>query len=135
MRETSSAEEKSHVLLATFERPPGAAGDNVNSAVIITAESLSQYPGLDQAVDYFDVLDEVTSGNGFKVLNPPYEFPVGTKKLARGDYIKRVADNVTMYQAALVLLERGYVVLFTFIAGSEDELESLVMDLKLGNLK
>jgi hypothetical protein len=133
MRETSSGDEKSHVLLATFERPPGAAGDSVNSAVIITAESLSEYPGLDQAVDYFDVVDEVTSSNGFKVLNPPYEFPVGTKKLARGDYSKKVADDVTMYQASLVLLEKGYVVLFTFIAGSEDELESLVMDLKVGN--
>jgi len=38
-----------------------------------------------------------------------------------------------MYQACLVMLERGYVVLFTFIAGSEDELESLIMELKLGS--
>lgn len=133
MSHASSKTADSRILLAVFERPPEAAGDNVNSAVIITAESLSEYPGLDQAVDYFDVLDEITSSKGFKVLNPPYEFPIGTKKLARGDYRKEISDDVTMYQACLVMLERGYVVLFTFIAGSEDELESLIMDLKLGS--
>ena len=132
MSDATSKTAGSHALLAVFERPPEAAGDNVNSAVIITAESLSEYPGLDQAVDYFDVLDEITSSKGFKVLNPPYEFPIGTKKLARGDYSKKLSDDVTMYQACLVTLERGYVVLFTFIAGSEDELESLIMELKLG---
>jgi hypothetical protein len=132
MSDPTSKTAGSRALLAVFERPPEAAGDNVNSAVIITAESLSEYPGLDQAVDYFDVLDEITSSKGLKVLNPPYEFPVGTKKLARGDYSKKLSDDVTMYQACLVMLERGYVVLFTFIAGSEDELESLIMELKLG---
>ena len=123
---------KAFVLLAAFERPPEATGDSVNSAVVITAESVSEYPGLDQAVDYFDVVDEATSSKGFKVLNPPYEFPVGTKKLARGDYSRKLGDDLTMYQGSLVTLEQGYVISFTFIAGSEDELESLIMDLKLG---
>ena len=133
MRDTKPSEpEKSYLLLATFERPPEATGDSVNSALVITAESLSQYPGMDQAVDYFDVVDEAASSKGFKVLNPPYEFPVGTKKLARGDYSKKIADDVTMYQGSLVMLQKGYVISFTFIAGSEDELESLIMDLKLG---
>jgi hypothetical protein len=130
MRRTSSDEDKSFVLLAAFERPPEATGDSVNSAVVVTAESLSSYPDLDRAVDYFDVLDEITSGKGFKVLNPPYEFPVGPKKLARGDYVKQVAEGVDMYQASLVLIEKGYVLSFTFIADSEDELESLIMDLE-----
>jgi hypothetical protein len=134
MREGNASQpEKSYVLLATFERPPEATGDSVNSAVIITAESLSEYPGMDQAVDYFDVVDEAATSKGFKVLNPPYEFPIGTKKLARGDYSKKIADDVTMYQGSLVMLQKGYVVSFTFIAGSEDELESLIMDLKLSS--
>jgi hypothetical protein len=134
MREASASQpDKSFVLLAAFERPPEAVGEAVNSAVVITAESLSEYPGLDQAVDYFDVVDEATSSKGFKVLNPPYEFPVGTKKLARGDYSKKLADDVTMYQGSLVMLQKGYVISFTFIAGSEDELESLIMDLKLSS--
>jgi hypothetical protein len=133
MREGNASQpEKSHLLLATFERPPDATGDSVNSAVIITAESLSEYPGMDQAVDYFDIVDDAAGSKGFKVLNPPYEFPIGTKKLARGDYSKKIADDVTMYQGSLVMLQKGYVVSFTFIAGSEDELESLIMDLKLG---
>ena len=128
---SASQPEKSFVLLAAFERPPEAVGDAVNSAVVITAESLSGYPGLDQAVDYFDVIDEATSSKGFKVLNPPYEFPVGTKKLARGDYSKKLTDDLTMYQGSLVMLQKGYVISFTFIAGNEDELESLIMDLHL----
>ena len=132
MADNSAAKNKSYLLLATFERPPEATGDSVNSALVITAESLSEYPGMDQAVDYFDVVDEAATSKGFKVLNPPYEFPVGTKKLARGDYSKLLGNSLPMYQGSLVMLERGYVVSFTFIAGSEDELESLIMDLKLG---
>jgi hypothetical protein len=135
MRDSSSPEpEKSYLLFATFERPPEATGDSVNSALVITAESLSEYPGMDQAVDYFDVVDEAATSKGFRVLNRPYEFPIGTKKLARGDYSKKIADDVTMYQGSLVMLQKGFVVSFTFIAGSEDELESLIMDLKLGTL-
>jgi hypothetical protein len=132
MRSTPTQEEHSYVLLAAFERPPQAAGDSVNSAVVITAESLAEYPGLERAVDYFDIVDAIATDKGLKVLNPPYEFPVGTKKLARGDYSKKITDETTMYQGSLVLLSHGYAVLFTFIAGSEDELESLIMDLKLG---
>jgi hypothetical protein len=133
MREGNASQpEKSFVLLATFERPPEATGDSVNSAVIITAENLSGYPGMDQAIDYFDELDQIATSKGVKVLNPPYEFPVGTKKLARGDYSRKIADDVTMYQGSLVMLQKDYVVSFNFIAGSEDELESLIMDLKLG---
>lgn len=130
MRQTSTEKDKSLVLLAAFERPPEAMGESVNSAVVVTAESVSAYPDLDRAVDYFDVLDEITSSKGFKVLNPPYEFPVGQKKLARGDYVKRVAEGVDMYQASLVLIEQGFVLSFTFIADSEDELESLIMELQ-----
>ena len=134
MREGNALQpKKSYVLLAAFERPPEATGDSVNSAVVITAESLSEYPGMDQAIDYFDELDQVATSKGFKVLNPPYEFPVGAKKLARGDYSKKIADDLMMYQGSLVMLQKGYVISFTYIAGSEDELESLIMDLKLGS--
>jgi hypothetical protein len=129
MRATPESD-KALVLLAAFERPPEATGDSVNSAVIITAESLLEYPGLDRAVDYFDVLDEITRNKGFKVLNEPYEFPIGSKMLARGDYVKQISQDVSMYQGSLVLLEKGHVVSFTFLAGSEDELESLIMDLR-----
>jgi hypothetical protein len=131
MRSTPQ-EENSYLLLAAFERPPQAASDSVNSAIVITAESLAEYPGLERAVDYFDIVDEIATNKGLKVLNPPYQFPVGTKKLARGDYSKKITDETTMYQGCLVMLSHGYAVLFTFIAGSEDELESLIMDLKLG---
>ena len=50
MREGNASQpEKSYVLLAIFERPPEATGDSVNSAAVITAENLSEYPGMDQA--------------------------------------------------------------------------------------
>src|SRR5581483_984672 len=109
MRETSSNNEKSLLLLVAFERLPEVMGESVNSAVVVTAESLSSYPDLDRAVDYFDVLDEVTSGKDFKILNPPYEFPVRPKKLAQNDYIKPIRNDVTMYQRSLMLLEKGFV--------------------------
>jgi hypothetical protein len=35
-----------------------------------------------------------------------------------------------MYQASLVMIAKGYIVSFTFIADSEDELEAMIMDLR-----
>src|SRR5207253_11289040 len=59
-----SSGSKSLVLLSAFERPPEAAGDTVNSAVLIAAESVSSYPGLKAAEDYFRPLTEVATSRG-----------------------------------------------------------------------
>jgi hypothetical protein len=119
------------VLLAVFERPPEATGATVNSAVIIAAESVKSYPGLKAAVDYFVPLEEITKAKGFKVVNEPYEFPVGVRKLAREDFSKELG-KLTMQQASLVILQKGYVVSFTFIGGSEDEVTELLAGLSFG---
>jgi hypothetical protein len=119
---------QSRVLLAVFERPPEAVGTTINSAVVITAESASTYHGLKTAADYFGPIDEITTAKGFKVVNGPYEFSVGAKKLVRADYSKQ-RDTLTMQQSTLVMLHRDYVVSFTFIAGSDDEMDELIENL------
>jgi hypothetical protein len=116
---------KAQVLLGVFERPPEATGETVNSTVVIAAESISSYPGLKTAADYFGPLEEVVTAKGFKVVNEPYEFPVGAKQLARADFSKELG-KLTMRQASLVMLQKGYVVSFTFIGGSEDEVDELL---------
>jgi len=116
---------KPQLLLAVFERPPEVTGDTVNSAVIITAEKAASYPGLKTALDYMGPLTELTTGKGFKVTQGPYEFPVGSRKLVRGDFAKDLG-KLTMYQSSLVMLHKGSVVSFTFIGGSEDEVEELI---------
>jgi hypothetical protein len=122
---------KSQLLLAVFERPPAVTGDTVNSAVIITAEKAASYPGLKTALDYMGPLTELTTGKGFKVTEEPYEFPVGSRKLVRGDFAKDLG-KVTMFQSSLVMLHRGSVVSFRCIGGSEDEVEELVEKLGFG---
>lgn len=122
---------KSLVLLAAFERPPQAAGGTVNSAVVIAAERVSSYPGLKTAADYFGPLTELTAGKGFTVVNAPYQFPVGTKQLVRSDFSKALV-KLTMQQASLVALRKGYILSFTFIGGSEDEVEQLIENLSFG---
>jgi hypothetical protein len=119
---------QAEVLLAVFERPPEASGETVNSAVVIAAESAKSYPGLKTAVDYFTPLEEVTKAKGFKVANEPYEFSVGTKRLAREDFSKELG-KLTMQQASLVMVQKGYVICVTFIAGSEDDVEELIAGL------
>src|SRR5437868_10084836 len=116
---------KSMVLLAMFERPPEAAGDTVNSAVVIAAESVALYPGLKTATDYFAPLTELTTSKGFKVVNEPYEYSLGTKPLVRGDFSKEVG-KLTMYQASLVAPQKGYILSFSFVAGSSEEVDQLV---------
>jgi len=134
MRDDSADSGKSRVLLAAFERPPEATGNTVNSAVIIAAESVSSYPGLKTAAQYFGPLAELTTAKGFKVVNEPYEFPVDSKPIVREDFSKPMAA-LTMYQSSLALLQKGYVLSFTFIGGSEDEVTTLIEGLAFGSPK
>jgi hypothetical protein len=124
-RKEPSSSPDGQVLLAVFERPPEVKGEDVNSAVIIAAESLSSYPGVKTAADYFDLLTEATTSQGFKVVNEPYEIKVGTRPLVRSDFSKELG-KLTMYQSSLVILAKGHAVSFTFIASSEDEIQELV---------
>lgn len=123
MREGSS--DKSLLLLEAFERPPEAGGDSVNSAVVITAENVSVYPGLKSAADYFEPLTQITDSKGFHVVNPPYAFAAGSRQLVRGDFNKG-EGKAAIYQSSLVVLEKGYVVSFSFLGGSQDEVDELI---------
>jgi hypothetical protein len=132
MQEEGNDPAKAQLLLAVFERPPEVTGDTVNSAVIIAAERVASYPGLRTAADYMGPLTELTTGKGFKVVHEPYEFPVGTKQLVRSDFTKDLG-KLTMYQSSLALLAKGSIVSFTFIGGSEDEVDELVEKLTLSS--
>src|SRR5436305_1968982 len=125
MQDDSADPGKSKLLLAVFERPPEVTGDTVNSAVVITAENAASYPGLKTAADYLGPLTELTTSKGFKTTVDPYEFPVGTTPLVRADFVKDLG-KITMHQSSLILLRKGFVLSFTFIAGSEDELDELI---------
>jgi len=119
------------VLLAAFSRPPEAHGEDVNGSILIAAESAASYPGLKDAAQYFGPVTEVAKAQGFEVDGEPYAFEVGTKTVARGDFQKNVGSRV-MLQSTLAVLARGYAVSFTFIGGTEDEVEELVQSLSFG---
>lgn len=134
MRDPAADTDKSLLLLAIFERPPEARGETVNSAVVITAESTSAYPGLKTAADYFGPLTDVTTGKGFTMVNEPYYSSIGTRKVVRGDFSRKIGD-VTMYQSSIVTLEKGYFVSFTLLGGSQDEVNELIERLQIGPSK
>jgi len=114
-----------HVLLAAFSRPPAARGEDVNSSILIAAESTAEYPGLKEAAQYFGPVTGIAKAQGFAVVEEPYEFAIGAKTLVRGDFQKDVGSRV-MRQSTLVILARGYAVSLTFIGGTEDEVEELI---------
>jgi hypothetical protein len=116
------------VLLAAFSRPPEARAEDVNSSIVIAAESVATYPGLKEAAQYFGPLSEVAKAQGFTEVEEPYEFAVGTRTLARGDFQKDVGSRV-MRQSTLVMLARGWAVSITFIGGTENEVEGLLAGL------
>ena len=141
---------KAEVLLAVFERPPQATGDTINSAVVIASESAASYPGLKKAEDYLGPLTELATSKGFKAEGEPYALEVESRQLLRADFTKPLSgktssvetssvetsnDKLTMRQCTLVLLAKGQVVSFTFIAGSEDELDDLMDGLHFGPAK
>ena len=119
------------VLLATFARPPAARGEDVNSSILIAAESVAAYPGLKEAAQYFGPVTEIAKARGFDVAGEPYEFEIGAKTVVRGDFQKAIGTRV-MRQSTLVILARGYAVSFTFIGGTEDEVEELIGGLSFG---
>lgn len=119
------------VLLSVFEHPPEVKSENINPAVVIAAESVASLPGVKTAVEYFEPLTEAATAKGFKVVNEPYQTTLGVKSLVRGDYSKQIGQ-LTMYQSSLVTLNEGYAISFTFIGGSEDEVEQLISRLSFG---
>jgi hypothetical protein len=122
------AKEKStgEVLLAVFERPPDAIGDTINSAVVIASESAAAYPGLHKAEDYLGPLTELTTAKGFKAEGDPDVAEIDSRELVRADFSKPLSDKLTMHQSTLVLLAKGQIVSFTFIAGTQDEVDDLI---------
>ena len=119
------------VLLAAFSRPPQARAEDVNASILIAAESAASYPGLKDAVQYFGPVAEAAKAQGLEIDGEPYEFVLGTKTIVRGDFQKDVGSRV-MRQSTLVVMARGYAVSFTFIGGTEDEVEELVQGLSFG---
>jgi hypothetical protein len=113
------------VLLAVLERPPEATGETINSAVVIAQENASTYPGLKSAADYVGPLTELVTGKGFKPAGEAYEVMIDSKTLVRCDFTREI-NKLTMFQSTLVLLQKGTIVSFTFIGGSQDEVDALI---------
>ncbi|MGA9528474.1 MAG: hypothetical protein WBS24_10185 [Terriglobales bacterium] len=114
------------LLLAVFERPPNAPGDTINSAVVIASEVAAAYPGLKKAEDYLGPLSELTTAKGFKSDGDPDVIEIDSRQLIRADFSKAITDKLTMRQSTLILLAKGQILSFTFIAGSEDEIDDLI---------
>ena len=117
---------KGEVLLAVFERPPQVSGDTINSAVVIASLSASDYPGLKRAEDFLGSLTELTRAQGFKTDGDPSEAIIDSQRLVRADFSKPRSEKLTMHQSTLVLLTKGQIVSFTFIADSADEVNDLI---------
>ncbi len=123
MQDDSADAFKSRVLLSIFERPPEATGDTINSAVVIAVEPLPA--GMSTAADYFESLAGLTTAKGFQAAGDPHELTVGAMNLVRGDFTKP-RGALTMRQTSLVLVQRSHALSFTFIGGSEDEVNELI---------
>jgi len=126
--EQVSDEPTGKTLLAAFERPPGTSGSDINSAAIIAVEDRAAYPQVKAATDYFGPLAEIAEHRGFKMDGDPYAFSIGARKVVRGDF-NGGDEKHPIRQTSLVLLEKGYILSVTFLAGSNDEIDSLVENL------
>jgi hypothetical protein len=124
---------KGEVLLAVFERPPQAAGDTVNAAVVIGAEKAAA--GLKKPEDYLATLNETTRAQGFKPEGDPSELEIDSQRMLRADFSRPLNDKLTMHQSTLVLLSKGQIVTFTFIAESADALDNLIEGLSFSVAK
>ena len=124
----------SQLLLAIFERPPEVVGNTINSAIVISTEPLASYPGIKSAADYFSQISDTAREHGFSVASEPYHFLVGSRRLIRGDFSRQL-DKLTMWQSSLVMIENHSIVAFTFIAGSDEEIDDLLEQLSFSSPK
>jgi len=69
--------------------------------------------------------------SGLKAVGDPYIFSVGSKQLVVGDFSKE-RGMLTIRQSSLVMIENSNIVSFTFVGGSEDEVEELIENLEFG---
>jgi hypothetical protein len=123
--QAAASSDGAKVLLAAFSRPPEARAEDVNASILIAAESVASYPGLEEAAQYFEPLTEVAKAQGFTLDENPYDIAIGTKTLVRGDFHKDVGSRV-MRQSTLAMLSHGYAISITVIGGTDDEVEDLV---------
>jgi len=128
MQDEGTDSEKAQVLLAVFERPPEVSGETVNCAVVIAMESAATYPGLKTAADYLGPLTDLALSHSFKAVEDPYEVEIDEHWLPRADFSQQ-RGSLTMRQSSLVMLAKGSLVSFTFIAGSEEEIDELIAGL------
>lgn len=119
---------KSETLLAVFERPPAVPADTINSAVVIATESREIYPTVKTAADYFGAISDLAEQRGLKAASDPYAFAIGTKQLVREDFAGE-RGKLPIFQSTLAMIEHGWIVSFTFIGGSDDEVDDLVDNL------
>jgi len=128
----NASQPHAQVLLAVFERPPQAQTKELNSAVVIASEPVTAYPGLKTEDDYFGPLEEVTSSHGLQIEGEPYQMTINDRHLARADFTKQAAGT-SIHQSTLVLLEKGSVLSFTFIAEDQDHVSNLIAGLRFGS--
>jgi len=128
MRDAATDQPKASLLLGVFERPPEVKGDTVNSAVVIAVEPASSYPGLKTAAQYFGPVSELTTAKGFQAVAEPYDFPVDGRPIVRRDFIRNMG-SIGMHQSTLALLTKGWILSFTFLGGSDDEVTALIEQL------
>jgi hypothetical protein len=88
---------------------------------------------MNTAADYFESLSELTTAKGFQA-NESQELSVGNVKLLRGDFTKP-RGTLTMRQTSLVLVQRSQAISFTFIGGSEGEVNELIEKLSFAARK
>jgi hypothetical protein len=86
------------------------------------------------AADYFESLAGLTTAKGFQAADEAQELSVGKVKLLRGDFTKP-RGTLTMRQTSLVLVQRSQAISFTFIGGSEDEVNELIERLSFASRK
>jgi len=128
-------EKRGRVLLAVFSRPPAAHGEDVNASIVIAAESAATYPGLTDAAQYVvGPLTDAAKAQGFHVAGEAYEFTVGSKTLPRADFQKNMARHVVR-EATVAMLAKRWLVTFTFVAGTDDDLDELMEGLSFGAAK
>ena len=124
MQGEEDASQQAFVLLAAY----GATEDGkTKQGIVVMADRRQENPaGANWAPKYFDILAQALQAHDAQRVGAVQEYSFAEKKFYRGDFHRTGPDEG--YQTIL-LLRRGYVLGFQFVAPSEKDIDRLITSL------
>lgn len=127
---TTSELKNAYLLFTVSRHPRGTPGIALNPTILVIAENIAPLPRNYSAKDYLLEVRPLKLKEGAQpVLTEPVQFRVAGFEFFRDDY-RREVNGVSMRQAILVNIKKGYALVFSFSGEDEKSVDEMANAMK-----